>query len=59
MRCTGLVAQMGRMEMDLGYQKTRSKNTTTKTRCRWVDTNMMDLREIGWSSMDWTDLTQD
>jgi hypothetical protein len=26
---------------------------------RWVDNIKMNLREIGWSSVDWTDLTQD
>jgi hypothetical protein len=25
-------------------------------RCRWVDNIKMDLREIGWSGMDWIDL---
>jgi hypothetical protein len=28
-------------------------------RRRWVDNIKMDLREIGWGGMDWTDLTQD
>jgi hypothetical protein len=26
---------------------------------RWVDNIKMDLREIGWGGMDWTDLAQD
>jgi hypothetical protein len=26
---------------------------------RWEDNIIMDLREIGWSGMDWIDLTQD
>jgi hypothetical protein len=26
---------------------------------RWVDNIKMDLREIGWSGMDWIDLAQD
>jgi hypothetical protein len=26
---------------------------------RWMDNNKMNLREIGWSSVDWIDLTQD
>jgi hypothetical protein len=25
----------------------------------WVDNIKMDLREIGWDGMDWTDLAQD
>jgi hypothetical protein len=28
-------------------------------RCRLVDNIKMDLREIGWGSADWIDLTQD
>jgi hypothetical protein len=28
-------------------------------RHRWVDSNKMDLREIGWDGMDWIDLAQD
>jgi hypothetical protein len=27
-----------------------------RTRRKWVDTIKMDLREIGWGGMDWTDL---
>jgi hypothetical protein len=30
-----------------------------RTRRRWVDNIKMDLREIGWSGMDWIDLAQD
>jgi hypothetical protein len=32
--------------------------TTRKTRRRWVDNSKMDLREIGWGGMDWTDLAE-
>jgi hypothetical protein len=28
-------------------------------RRRWVNNIKTDLREIGWSDMDWTDLAQD
>jgi hypothetical protein len=28
-------------------------------RRRWVDNIKMELREIGWDSMDWIDLAQD
>jgi hypothetical protein len=28
-------------------------------RRRWVDNIKMDLREIGWGGMNWTDLAQD
>jgi hypothetical protein len=27
--------------------------------CRWVNNIKMDLREIGWSGVDWIDLVQD
>jgi hypothetical protein len=27
-------------------------------RCRWVDNIKMNLREIGWGSMDWVHLAQ-
>jgi hypothetical protein len=30
-----------------------------RPRVRWGDNNKMDLREIGWSCMDWIDLVQD
>jgi hypothetical protein len=30
-----------------------------RPRRRWVDNIKMDLREIGWAGMDWTDLAQD
>jgi hypothetical protein len=29
------------------------------SRRRWVDNIKMDLVEIGWDGMDWTDLAQD
>jgi hypothetical protein len=39
--------------------KARRKETTRKTKSRWVDNIKMDLREIGWDGMDWIDLAQD
>jgi hypothetical protein len=33
--------------------------TTRSPRRRWVDNIKMDLREVGWSGMDWFDLAQD
>jgi hypothetical protein len=30
-----------------------------RPRRRWEDNIKMDLREVGWESMDWTELTQD
>jgi hypothetical protein len=30
-----------------------------RPRCRWEDGIRMDLREIGWGSVDWIELAQD
>jgi hypothetical protein len=38
--------------------KARRKETTGKTRRRWVDNIKTDLREIGWYGRDWIDLAQ-
>jgi hypothetical protein len=35
------------------------KRPLGRARCSWVDNIKIDLREIGWGSMDWTDLAQD
>jgi hypothetical protein len=32
------------------------KRPLGRPRCRWVDNIKMDVREIGWSGMDWIDL---
>jgi hypothetical protein len=49
MRGSGHVAQMGRRRMHIECGgKARRKETTRRTRCRWVDNIEMDLREIGW-----------
>jgi hypothetical protein len=39
--------------------KPERKRTLGRTRRRWVNNIKMDLREIGWYGMDWTDLAQD
>jgi hypothetical protein len=39
--------------------KPQGKRPLGRTRCRWEDNIKMDLREIGWSGMDWIDLAQD
>jgi hypothetical protein len=39
--------------------KPEGKRPLGKRRGRWVDNIKMDLREIGWSGMDWIVLTQD
>jgi hypothetical protein len=39
--------------------KSEGKRPVGRPRRRWVDNIKMDLREIGWDDVDWTDLTQD
>jgi hypothetical protein len=39
--------------------KSDGKRPLGKPRRRWVNNIKMDLREIGWDSMDWIDLAQD
>jgi hypothetical protein len=35
------------------------KRPLGRPKCRWVNNIKMDLRYIGWDSMDWIDLVQD
>jgi hypothetical protein len=35
------------------------KRPLGRPRHRWVDNIKIDLREIGWGGMNWTDLAQD
>jgi hypothetical protein len=39
--------------------KSEGKRLLGRTRRRWVENISMDLREIVWDGMDWTDLAQD
>jgi hypothetical protein len=39
--------------------KPEGKRPLGRSRHRWEDNIRMDLREIGWSGMDWIDLAQD
>jgi hypothetical protein len=39
--------------------KPEGKRPLERTRRRWEDTIKMDLQEVGWGGMDWTDLAQD
>jgi hypothetical protein len=39
--------------------KARGKETTNKTKSRWVDNIRMDLGEMGWGDVDWIDLAKD
>jgi hypothetical protein len=40
-------------------EKPEGERPLGRPRRRWVDNVKMDLREIGWGSMDWIDLAQD
>jgi endonuclease V-like protein UPF0215 family len=39
--------------------KPEGKRPLGRRRRRWVDNIKMDLREIGWDGVDWTDRVQD
>jgi hypothetical protein len=39
--------------------KPEGKRSLGRPRRKWVDNFKMDLREIGWDTMDWIDLSQD
>jgi hypothetical protein len=39
--------------------KSEEKKLQERPRRRWKDNIRMDLIEIGWGGMDWTDLAQD
>jgi hypothetical protein len=61
MRWAGLVARMG--EKRNAYRLLMGKPERTKPlgrpRRKWVDNIRMDLGEVGWSVVDWSDLAQD
>jgi hypothetical protein len=46
----------GHIEYWWGSQKERPLG---RPRRRWVDNFKIDLREIGWDSVDWIDMAQD
>jgi hypothetical protein len=39
--------------------KAEEKRQAGRPRCRWMDKIKMDLGDIGWGCMKWTDPTQD
>jgi hypothetical protein len=39
--------------------KREGRRPLKRPRRRWEDNIKMDLREVGWGSMDWIDLSQD
>jgi hypothetical protein len=60
MRWKGHVARMGgrRNAYRILLGMPEGKTPLGRPRRRWVDNIKMDLREIGWDGMDWTDLAQ-
>jgi hypothetical protein len=60
MRLSGHAARMGekRNSYRILVGKPVGKRPLGRPRRRWVDNINIDLREIGWNSMDWIDLTQ-
>jgi hypothetical protein len=60
MRWAWLVARRGvkRNAYRIFVGKPKGKGPL-RPRRRWVDNIKMDLREIGWDGMDWSDLVQD
>jgi hypothetical protein len=56
MRWTGHVPRMGRRVVHL-VAKPEGKRPPGIFKRRWEDNIKIDLREIGWGGMDWTELT--
>jgi hypothetical protein len=40
-------------------EKARGKETTRKSRRRWVDNIRLDFGEVGWGDVDWIGLAKD
>jgi hypothetical protein len=53
------VARMERNAYGILVRKPEGKRPLGKPKRRWEDNVIMNLREIGWSGMDWIDLAQD
>jgi hypothetical protein len=53
---TGRTSDKGHINIQ---KKARGKETTRKTKTRWIDNIKMDLVEIGIDSVDWIDLALD
>jgi hypothetical protein len=60
MRLAGYVALMGdtRNAYRILVAKPEGKRPLRRPKRRWVDNIKIDLREVGWDSMDWIDLAQ-
>ena len=56
----GHVARMGRGEAySFLVGKPEGKRSLGRPRCRWEDSNKMDLQEVGFGGMGWIKLAQD
>jgi hypothetical protein len=60
MRWAGHIARMGekRNAYRILVGMPEGRRPLGRPRRRWVDNIKMDLRQIGWDSMDWIDLAQ-
>jgi hypothetical protein len=61
MRWAGHVPRMGEKQnaYRILVRKSEGKRLLGRRRHRWEDNIKMDLRERGWSGMDWIDMAQD
>jgi hypothetical protein len=61
MRWAGHIARLGekRNACRILVWKQEGKRPLGRPRRRWVDNVKMDLREIGWDGVDWSDMAQD
>jgi hypothetical protein len=61
MRWAEHVAHMGeeRKVYRVLVEKPEGKRPLGRPRCRWEDGIRMDLREIGWGSIEWIQVAQD
>jgi hypothetical protein len=48
-----------RNEYMISVAKTEGKRAVRRTRRRWGDNIKMDLRDIRWGGLDWSNLAQD
>jgi hypothetical protein len=61
MRWVGHLARMGAKKnaCRILVGKSERKRLLRRPRRRWVDNIKMDVREVGWGGIDWTDVAQE
>ena len=61
MRWVGHAARMGEMRgvYRVLVRQPEGRRPLGRPRCKWEDNIKMDLQEVRWEDMDWTDLAQD